>query len=180
MSAAETRHIYCPICATPLSKQQVNGENRRACTNPSCDYVEWNNPTPVLAAIAQTGNSVVLVQAIGWPKDWFGLVTGFHESGETAEEGVAREVEEELGLGCQVVSLVGVYSFFQLNQVIIAFHVLLDKGDITLDKTELVDYKKIPIEKLQPWPSGTGKAVQDWLKTKGIEKETMSFLRTKK
>ena len=180
MSAAETRHIYCPICATPLSKQQVNGENRRACTNPSCDYVEWNNPTPVLAAIAQTGNSVVLVQAIGWPKDWFGLVTGFHESGETAEEGVAREVEEELGLGCQVVSLVGVYSFFQLNQVIIAFHVLLDKGDITLDTTELVDYKKIPIEKLQPWPSGTGKAVQDWLKTKGIEKETMSFLRTKK
>ena len=180
MSAAETRHIYCPICATPLSKQQVNGENRRACTNPSCDYVEWNNPTPVLAAIAQTGNSVVLVQAIGWPKDWFGLVTGFHESGETAEEGVAREVEEELGLGCRVVSLVGVYSFFQLNQVIIAFHVLLDKGDITLDTTELVDYKKIPIEKLQPWPSGTGKAVQDWLKTKGIEKETMSFLRTKK
>ena len=180
MSAAETRHMYCPICATPLSKQQVNGENRRACANPSCDYVEWNNPTPVLAAIAQTGNNVVLVQAIGWPKDWFGLVTGFHESGETAEEGVVREVKEELGLGCQVESLVGVYSFFQLNQVIIAYHVLLDKGDVTLDKTELVNYKKIPIKKLQPWPSGTGKAVQDWLKTKGIEKETMSFLRTKK
>ena len=180
MSAAETRHMYCPICATPLSKQQVNGENRRACTNASCDYVEWNNPTPVVAAIAQAGDSVVLVQAIGWPKEWFGLVTGFHESGETAEEGVVREVKEELGLGCQVESLVGVYRFFQMNQVIIAYHVLLDKGDITLDARELVDYKKIPIEELQPWPSGTGKAVQDWLKTKGIEKEAMPFLRTQK
>ena len=180
MSAAETRHMYCPICATPLSKQQVNGENRRACTNASCDYVEWNNPTPVVAAIAQTGDSVVLVQAIGWPKEWFGLVTGFHESGETAEEGVVREVKEELGLGCRVESLVGVYSFFQMNQVIIAYHVLLDKGNITLDATELVDYKKIPIEELQPWPSGTGKAVQDWLKAKGIEKEAMPFLRVKK
>ena len=180
MSAAETRHMYCPICATPLSKQQVNGENRRACTNASCDYVEWNNPTPVVAAIAQTGDRVVLVQAIGWPKEWFGLVTGFHESGETAEEGVVREVKEELGLGCRVESLVGVYSFFQMNQVIIAYHVLLDKGDITLDARELVDYKKIPIEELQPWPSGTGKAVQDWLKTKGIEKEVMPFLRTQK
>ena len=180
MSAAETRHMYCPICATPLSKQHVNGENRRACTNASCDYVEWNNPTPVVAAIAQTGDSVVLVQALGWPKDWFGLVTGFHEAGETAEEGIAREVKEELGLGCRVESLVGVYSFFQMNQVIITYHVLLDKGDITLDATELVDYKKIPIEELQPWPSCTGKAVQDWLKTKGIEKEAMPFLRTKK
>ena len=180
MSAAETRHMYCPICATPLSKQQVNGENRRACTNASCDYVEWNNPTPVVAAIAQAGDSVVLVQAIGWPKEWFGLVTGFHESGETAEEGVVREVKEELGLGCRVESLVGVYSFFQMNQVIIAYHVLLDKGDITLDARELVDYKKIPIEELQPWPSRTGKAVQDWLKTKGIEKEVMPFLRTQK
>ena len=180
MSAAEIRHMYCPICATPLSKQQVNGENRRACTNASCDYVEWNNPTPVVAAIAQAGDSVVLVQAIGWPKEWFGLVTGYHESGETAEEGVVREVKEELGLGCRVESLVGVYSFFQMNQVIIAYHVLLDKGDITLDARELVDYKKIPIEELQPWSSGTGKAVQDWLKTKGIEKEVMPFLRTQK
>ena len=178
MTTVDKKHKYCPICATPLTKQSINGENRRACTKTSCNYVEWNNPTPVLAAIAQAGNNVVLVRAIGWPKDWFGLVTGFHESGETAEDGVVREVKEELGLDCQVESLVGVYSFFQLNQVIIAYHVLLDEGDITLDATELTDYKKIPIEELQPWPSGTGKAVQDWLKTKGIEKETMPFLRT--
>ena len=59
--------------------------------------------------------------------------------------------------------------------MIIAYHVLLDKGDVTLDKTELVNYKKIPIEKLQPWDSGTGKAVQDWLKTKGIEKEVIDL-----
>ena len=67
-----------------------------------------------------------------------------------------------------------------MNQVIIAYHVLLDKGDIKLDARELVDFKTIPIEELQPWPSGTGKAVQDWLKTKGIEKEPMPFLRAKK
>jgi len=180
MSAENKRHSFCPICAAPLTKQSINGENRKACTKESCDYIEWNNPTPVVAAIVQEGDSIVLVRAIGWPKDWFGLVTGFHESGETAEDGVAREVKEELGLDCQVESLVGVYSFFQMNQVIIAYHVLLDKGDITLDARELVDYKKIPINKLQPWPSGTGKAVQDWLKTKGIEKELMPFLRAKK
>ena len=180
MSAENKRYDFCPICSTRLTKQVINGENRQACTKESCDYVEWNNPTPVLAAIVQAEDSVVLVRAMGWPEDWFGLVTGFHESGETAENGVVREVKEELGLDCQVESLVGVYSFFQKNQVIIAYHVLLDKGDITLDARELVDYKKIPINELQPWSSGTGKAVQDWLKTKGIEKEPMPFLRAKK
>ena len=168
------------MCAAPLTKQLINGEKRSACEKTGCNYIEWNNPTPVLAAIVQAGNSVVLVRALGWPKDWFGLVTGFHESGETAESGVVREVKEELGLDCQVENLVGVYSFFQMNQVIIAYHVMLDEGDIRLDSTELVDYKKIPINELQPWPSGTGKAVQDWLKTKGINKEPMPFLRAKK
>jgi NADH pyrophosphatase NudC (nudix superfamily) len=180
MSNEEKRYRYCPICATPLKKQSINGENRKACGKNSCNYIEWNNPIPVLAAIVQAGDNVVLVRALGWPEDWFGLVTGFHESGETAEDGVVREVKEELGLNCQVEGLVGVYSFFQMNQVIIAYHVLLDKGDIALDVNELVDYKKIPIKELQPWPSGTGMAVQDWLKTKGIEKEPMPFLRTKK
>ena len=180
MSSEERRYSYCPICAAPLTKQLINGEKRRACEKTGCNYVEWNNPTPVLAAIVQAGNSVVLVRALGWPKDWFGLVTGFHESGETAESGVVREVKEELGLDCQVENLVGVYSFFQMNQVIIAYHVMLDEGDIRLDSTELVDYKKIPINELQPWPSGTGKAGQDWLKTKGINKEPMPFLRAKK
>jgi len=180
MSAADKRYSFCPICATALTRQSINGEDRKACTQESCNYVEWNNPTPVVAAIVQAGDNVVLVRALGWPKDWFGLVTGFHESGETAADGVAREVKEELGLECQVESLVGVYSFFQMNQIIIAYHVLLDKGDITLDKKELVDYKKIPIDELQPWPSGTGMAVQDWLKTKGIEKEPMPFLRAQK
>ena len=180
MSSEERRYSYCPICAAPLTKQLINGEKRTACKKTGCNYVEWNNPTPVLAAIVQAGNNVVLVRALGWPKDWFGLVTGFHESGETAESGVVREVKEELGLDCQVENLVGVYSFFQMNQVIIAYHVMLDEGDIRLDSTELVDYKKIPINELQPWPSGTGKAVQDWLKTKGINKEPMPFLRAKK
>ena len=28
---------------------------------------------------------------------------------------------------------------------------------------ELADYKRVPPEKLRPWPMGTGQAVTDWL-----------------
>jgi len=54
-----------------------------------------------------------------------------------------------------------VYSFFKMNQVIMAYHVRAE-GAITLGD-ELTDYKHVPPDALRPWPMGTGEAVRDWL-----------------
>ena len=43
-----------------------------------------------------------------------------------------------------------------MNQAIIAYDVLVEEGDITLDSTELVDYKIVKAKDVRPWPSGTG------------------------
>ncbi len=166
---------FCPICSSPLSETIESGMKRKSCQKNDCEYVHWNNPTPVLAAITHRKNEVILIQAIGWPKHWYSLVTGFHEAGETAEEGALREVKEELGLNGEVKSLVGVYSFFQMNQVIIAYDVLVEEGDITLDSTELVEYKIVKTKNVRPWPSGTGQAMKDWLSRQGITNEEIPF-----
>ena len=55
------------------------------------------------------------------------------EAGESPEEGIAREIKEEIGLDCEVGSLLGVYEFIQMNQIIIAFDVLLADGKITIE-----------------------------------------------
>ena len=166
---------FCPVCSSPLTGTIEGGITRKSCTKPSCEYVHWNNPTPVLAAIAHRKDEVILIQSIGWPKHWYGLITGFHEAGETAEEGVLREVKEETGLNGEVKSLVGVYSFLQMNQVIIAYDVLVEEGEIALDRTELVDYKTIKTKDIRPWPSGTGQAVKDWLAKQGITNKELAF-----
>ena len=168
-------YMFCPLCTDPLETKTVGGAERRQCTAKECGFVFWNNPTPVLAAITHRRDEVILIQAIGWPKHWYSLVTGFHEAGESAQEGVLREVKEELGLNGTVQSLVGVYSFFEMNQVIIAYDVLVDDDDIILDTNELVDYKIIKTQELKTWPSGTGQAAKDWLASQGIANEEMSF-----
>lgn len=150
--------MHCLKCGTALLAVTVERE-RLAC--PACGWVHYDNPTPVVAAIVEHEGEVVLVRQHGWPATWFGLVTGFLERGESPEEGVVREVEEELGLAGEVVSLVGVYPFAQRNELIVAYHVRAE-GVIELGD-ELEACKRVTIEKLQPWPFGTGHAVADWL-----------------
>ena len=154
-------YIFCPLCTATLVQAEVAGMTRVYCEQAGCGFVHYENPTPVVAAIVQRDEDVILVRSHGWPADWFGLVTGFLEKQEDPVEGVLREVNEELGLSGSLGELVGVYAFKGMNQIIIAYHVYVE-GEVNLGD-ELADYKVVPIKKLKPWPMGTGKAVSDWL-----------------
>jgi NADH pyrophosphatase NudC (nudix superfamily) len=153
---------YCPLCASELIEVVIDEKPRLSCLSDSCDYVFWNNPTPVIAALVERGDEVVLVRNKGWPQKMYGLVTGFLEAGETPEAGILREVKEELGLDGKIADFIGYYAFFEQNQLILAYHVKVE-GEIMLGK-ELADLKSIPPERLRPWRFGTGYAVSDWLK----------------
>lgn len=158
---------FCPVCATELEEREVDGGTRLQC--PSCGYIHYDNPTPVVAAIVERGEDVVLVRNVGWPESWYGLVTGFLEKAETPEAGILREIEEELGIAdAELVGLVGLYPFEMMNQLIIAYHVRVpEDAEITIDPVELADYKLVPTAKLKPWPFGTGEAVRVWLESRG-------------
>lgn len=156
---------YCPHCATPLAAIDIDGVERLSCSSSECEFVHWDNPTPVVAGIVEYNGSVILVRNIGWPEKMFGLVTGFLEKHETPEECILREVEEELGLNAQINEFVGNYAYFDLNQLLLVFH-LKAEGDVVLGE-ELQEHRIIPITKLRPWPFGTGLALKDWLKARG-------------
>ena len=139
---------YCPSCGQELIEVAIDGKQRLSCTSDTCDYVFWNNPTPVVAALVEREGDVVLVRNKGWPQKIFGLVSGFLEKDETADNAVLREVKEELGLDGKIVELIGYYSFFEMNQLILAFHVQV-QGEIVLG------------EELEPFRPQIAKCVND-------------------
>ncbi len=162
---------FCTNCATrlePISQTEDGGDKvRLRC--PACGWTHWNNPTPVLAAVIECvdrDGQLLLARNAAWPGKFFGLITGFMEAGETPEEGIAREVGEETSLKVESLSLIGVYEFLRMNQVIIAYHAKA-RGEIVLSP-ELVDYRTVAPERVKCWPAGTGRALADWLESRGI------------
>lgn len=155
------RAAFCQKCGSPLLEKELDGYIRQVCSSEDCGRTFWNNPVPVVAGIIEYDGNIILIQNVGWPKEWFGLVTGFLEKGEAPEQGMLRELKEELGLDGEIQSFVGNYSFFEKNELILAYHVIA-KGEINMGD-ELSDYKIIPIDKVKPWPFATGKALGDWL-----------------
>lgn len=166
---------YCPLCATPMITQEIGGRNRRVCPRGDCGFVAWNNPTPVVAAIVERAGGIFLVRSHGWPETWYGLVAGFLETGESPEQGVCREVEEELGIPAGEPRLVGAYPFEAMNQIIFVYHLLAEAGEVRLCEDELADYKFVPLAKLRPWSRGTGPALRAWLLERGYEPDVAEF-----
>jgi NAD+ diphosphatase len=170
---ATTEFRFCPLCATPLERRVAGERERDAC--PACNWVHWNNPAPVVAAVIEYQDRVLLARNAAWPPKMFALVTGFLERDETPQAAVAREVKEETNLETRAASLIGVYDFARKNELIIAYHVLAE-GEVRLSE-ELADYRLIEPAKLRPWPAATGLALADWMRGRGLAVEFIDLPR---
>jgi NAD+ diphosphatase len=166
---------FCPLCRNELVPRPRGGRTRNTCPDETCGFVHWDNPVPVVAAIVERAGRVVLVRSHGFPANWFALVTGFLEPDEAPAEAVLREVEEELGIEGRLGEFIGVYPFARLNQIIFAYHVHGGDGPIRLCEEELAEHREVPLEKLRPWPQGTGPAVRDWLAQRGYHPPTVEL-----
>lgn len=166
---------FCPQCATPLAlvAQMEDGGEKQRLRCPACGWTHWNNPTPVLAAVIQYDDRILLARNAAWTHKMYALITGFMEAGETPQDGIAREIAEETSLQAEELNLIGVYDFQRMNQVIIAYHARCS-GAVKLSP-ELVDYKLFAYDQVRCWPAGTGYALADWLRSRGHQPQFMDL-----
>jgi len=156
---------YCPKCGNKLDTKLIEGVERKACGSPTCGFVHWDNPVPVVAALIEYQGQIILARNAKWPREIFSLVTGFLEQKETPEHAIIREVKEELGLDSEITSFMGHYPFGEMNQILLAFSVSAAGELKTSD--EIAETKLITIEQLRAYDFGllyiTSAIVRGWL-----------------
>ena len=85
---------YCGVCGAPM---RMDTDISKKCTE--CGKEVWPQlATAVIVLIHRGPDEVLLVRARNFRTDFYGLVAGFVETGETLEEAVAREAMEETGV----------------------------------------------------------------------------------
>jgi len=156
---------FCPQCGNKAINKSIDGEKRTICSESDCNYVHWNNPVPVVAALVKHNGKYLLARNAQWPKNIFSLITGYLESKEEVEKAVLREVKEELNLDGKINAYLGHYSFFEQNQIIMAFEVKAE-GNLKINH-ELAESKYLTQQELSTYNFHplyiTEKIIKKWL-----------------
>lgn len=133
---------YCGVCGAPMKRSTVISKK---CTN--CGKEVWPQLAPaIIVRIVKNDDAkkdsakeqILLVSARNFRnKTMYGLVAGFIETGETLEQCVEREVEEEVGLKITNIKYFGSQPWPYPSGIMIGFTADYVGGEIKIQEEEL-------------------------------------------
>jgi NAD+ diphosphatase len=129
-------HRFCGRCGG--STKLFRAGWGRKCD--SCGTDHFPRTDPVVIMIAEYEGKGLLGRQAAWPKGNYSALAGFLEPGESIEEAVRREIEEESGVLCGAVRYITSQPWpFGGSQLMIACVAEATGDAITLDTNELED-----------------------------------------
>lgn len=153
-------HQYCSQCGA----QTENKIDERAKLCPSCGFVNYPRISPAIIVAITRGNEILLAQGSSFQTAFYSVLAGFVEPGETFEECVQREVEEEVGLKVKNIKYFGSQPWPFPDSLMVGFTAEYDSGNVNIDKREILDAGWFTADQL-PLIPGTGSIARqliDW------------------
>ena len=123
---------YCGVCGAPM---RMDTDISKKCTE--CGKEVWPQLATAVIVLIHRGDEVLLVRAKNFRTDFYGLVAGFVETGETLEEAVAREAMEETGVTITNIRYFGSQPWPYPCGLMVGFHADYVSGEIHLQRSEI-------------------------------------------
>ncbi len=139
---------FCGRCGAPTEAHPV--ERAKQCS--SCGALVYPRISPAVIVLVERGDRLLLARATRFTEVIYSVLAGFVEPGESLEETVSREVEEETGIRVKDVRYFGSQPWPFPDSLMIGFTACYASGEIRIDDKELVDAGWYSVDNLPPIP----------------------------
>lgn len=162
--AWHSRYSICPTCGSSTKLEE--GGHKRSCLNADCRSLKGVHntcyprvdPVVIMLVIHPDGNQCLLGRKKIFPARMFSCLAGFVEPGETMEEAVRREVEEESGVKVGPVRYVSCQPWPMPSNLMIGCLAVALSTDIKVDENEIEEARWFPRQQVIDSFRGTNPA----------------------
>ncbi|MEE4204561.1 MAG: NAD(+) diphosphatase [Halieaceae bacterium] len=158
---------YCGRCGEAM----LLGDGERAMVCGQCQLSRYPQLAPCAIVLVTRGREMLLAQAAGRGPGFYSTLAGFIEPGESAEEAVAREVEEEVGVKVTDIRYFGSQPWPFPGQLMLGFTARYDSGEIQPDPEEIADAQWFTADALPPVPpavSISGQLIRSFIQQEAL------------
>lgn len=139
---------FCSYCSSKL----VFKDNERAKICLKCKMLNYPQLTPAIIVLIHNQDQILLARSKKFSGNMYSVLAGFIEPGESAEETLIREVQEEAGVTVKNIRYFGSQAWPFPNSFMIGFVAEYHSGNIRIDTNELIDAQWFHIDELPNLP----------------------------
>jgi len=127
---------HCPRCGAPTDPF-ASGHARR-CPADASEHFPRVDPA-MIVLVTDADDRALLARNALWPERRVSVLAGFVEAGESAEQAVAREVQEETGITVDAVTYLGSQPWPMPQSLMLGFRAAATRTEIMVDADEIAE-----------------------------------------
>ena len=159
-------HQFCGICGKKMNIHQAE----RAMTCSCNTNLIYPRISPCIIVLVTKGDDLLLAHNKNFPGKFYSTLAGFIEAGETSEEAIHREIEEEVNIKVKNIQYYGSQSWPFPSQLMLGYHAEYLSGEIQPDGNEIDEANWFNYKQLPSVPSGkisiSGRLIEHFLEIK--------------
>lgn len=128
---------FCGCCAGKMQMLPLQQEVSVQCEH--CGNTVYPRISPAIIVAVFKENEILLARNERFPPGRYSVIAGFVEPGETIEDCVRRELQEEVGISVDHIEYFGNQPWPFPDSLMIAFTACYVSGEITIDDREIVE-----------------------------------------
>lgn len=152
---------FCGVCG---GQMHFHTDISKRCE--MCGKEVWPSLAPAVIVLIRRGDEILLARGRNFKSEFYGLIAGFVETGETLEEAVKREVKEETGLNIKNIRYFDSQAWPYPSGLMIGFTADYESGELHLQQEELKKagwFQRTNLPKLPEKLSIARRLIDNWL-----------------